>query len=289
MESRRQKCFIACLTLWSLYGILCPVWVGRSYSIGLGGSLFPRSAGAFVVTGPKGASVVAPVWNPPGPSGDPLGPMVRWPLQKPYRHHHQEIDFVAIFMRWTIGMIALGFTYRFYCWFRPVQMKDHVLDFAWPSSISLALAWVCILTAGASTMGYAFNDSIIFGFLSIGLASGAAFGAMSSMRMASRKLTMKKSLLEGNIPATPNAKIDGQGVVSFSDYYRFGLGAVAGLFVYWAASLWDHLHGAATGLGIILVGWLTGLLFARLANMGAFAFGIAVTTTYLAIFFVFWR
>jgi hypothetical protein len=139
--------------LWSLYCVLFPIWVGPSHLS------LPTD------------QVRAPIWSPP-PRAD-MHNVVRWPWQQT---SHACVDFAVVrnCASWTLGLFLLGLIYRGFSWNRPLKKPDLILSIGWSVSLSLVLAWVCILPTLFPFIRP--NGTLTITVLCVGIIAGSIVG-----------------------------------------------------------------------------------------------------------------
>jgi len=304
---RLQRTIYVCgVLLWMLYGLLFPTWVS-SFNVWL-----PPEQGGWQSS--RGHYERAPIWRPPMPASDALHPSVRWPWQPISQRDHFELAIAAILARCSAGIIVLGFVFRGLNWIRHSEEPDALLSIAWSLSLSLVIAWLCIIALAAFSMGYAATDPVVIDVLLCGTMAGLIYGLGTHWRRRSR---LKAARLGTDLPpnrtaaANPNdeacrpVRQIGTGLLSFT------LGIVAGFCITWAAmfiaasfrgpvlGVWElgtpryahdqTLVNLAGGLGILTTGWILGILLLSRRQSRGFALGLLVATTALGITFAMWK
>lgn len=311
MTLNRQIVFIGCLILWTLYGFLYPTWVGTMYMRDSDGSNNRRFISVTGLPGGNTTHQMSPLWSSPKLNENAPRGLIRWPLQKPYSSNHVELDLTSIFVRWSLGVIVWGLACRLFAWLRPSDTFDPVLALAWPISICVAMAYVCLYTLAVMTMGYALIGPIINGFILVGLLSGLSYGAVAVVRNRSPKKPQVDGSKLADNPDIQIQKSRGQWYQPGTDpiWFMFGFGAGFGVSKI-AASIASRYRGPVigiselgtprhlysqgavntmTGLGIMIVGWSTGLLMTRHPVPRVFAWGLIVSSTVFGLLYAGWR
>jgi hypothetical protein len=266
----QRTIYVSGALLWMLYGLLFPTWVS-SFNVWL-----PPEQGGWRSS--RGRYERAPIWRPPMPASDALHPSVRWPWQPISQRDHFELAIAAILARWSAGIIVLGFVFRGLNWIRHSEEPDALLSIAWSLSLSLIIAWLCIIALAAFSMGYAATDPVVIDVLLCGTMAGLIYGLGTHWRRRSRLKATRlgtDSLPNKTAAAIPDDEASRQVRQKNTDLLWFTLGIFAGFCITWA--------------GILTIGWILGILLLSRRQSRGFAIGLLVAKTALGITFSVWK
>jgi hypothetical protein len=306
------------LLLWLLCVALHPTWVGRSYSPD-----DPRNPGiwsedgVFGLQGADGVRKWAPVWSPPRAHSSVIATSVRWPWQRPNQYHHVELSLSSIASRLSVGLLVLGLILRGANWISRPREPDLLVSVAWSVSLSLVIAWLCIVAIVAFTCGYGATDSVIATILAFGTVAGLIYGIATSWHCRSRSTTtaaltgrvIQESSQTGTTTITTARRVQAPRIGSGLFWFTIGIVSACCLTMAggWLASFFrgpivghtvlgtprfarDQTPVNMTaGLGILATGWIFGLLMLRFRIPRALLVGLIVGTTILGIVFTLWK
>ena len=284
MSQGQRRLYIVGVLLWMSFGLLFPVWVGRSYS----GGGQPRRSGSFALQGGRGFGKRAPIWSPPRRASGFTS--VRWPWQAPRGGNHVEISIARLCAFWTVGILVLGFVVGGVSWISHPKKPDPFLATVWSISTSLALGWICIFVLAALSMGYAATEPVIVGVLLFSALAGLAYGLGARCRRrerareASKSQELAKQTSALSSQGDPNNAVHQVG----KRILLFVLGVAAGLGMWLAARRVSNFFKSsdidlATGFFTLGAGLVLGIFLFRIYRYRAFVHGLCLATTVVGL------
>ncbi|NQT38301.1 MAG: hypothetical protein HQ581_12465 [Planctomycetes bacterium] len=203
--------------------------------------------------------------------------------------------------RLSVGLLVLGLVVRGISWVGHPKQPDLLVSVAWSISLSLVLAWCCILVIIAGTAGYGATEGVISKVLVVGMAVGLFYG------ITAYESSVHGSSKVGTVPARLSGQVDVSKIGSGLFWFTIGI-VFAGCVTMaggWLASFFRGPKAGITGfgttryardqtcvdivagLGILAVGWILGIALLRFRTRRALSIGLIAGTTILGILFAF--
>jgi hypothetical protein len=300
--------YLVGLVAWTVYVILYPPWIGRSYNPELGQPGSYRRGGVF---GLNDGNARAPLWDPPEAHSERINAEVRWPWQ-PVRHiAHVELSLAGIACRLSLGVLVLGLALRAWARFAVGGRPDAFVQTAWSLSLSLIIAWLCVLAIGIFTFGYGLSGGVVITVLGLGLVGGLLYSVSAFGRIQSRASTPGAANNPPSEEAVSAGDEDARSRGAVSGLLGFAVGTIlAFLLTLVAAGAASPFRGpvlgvselgttryardqtpvnVVTGLCILVAGWAAGLLMRRHPALRGMAAGLIAGATVLGVVFALWH
>jgi hypothetical protein len=217
----------------------------------------------------------------------------------------------------SLGVLVLGLLLGVVNWIRRPKEPDLLVSVACAVSLSLVIAWLCIFAITAFTFSYGATDGVIVTVLAAGGLTGLVYGIATFCRHRSggaaapapTEPVIQDSSETDTTPRAPARPV--RVLKAGAGLFWFTIGAFSSCCLTvaagWLASFFrgpivgHTVLGTArfardqtpinivTGLGILVTGWILGLLMPRLRIPRALSVGLIVGTTLLGVTFALWK
>jgi hypothetical protein len=217
----------------------------------------------------------------------------------------------------SLGVLVLGLVLRGVNWISRPTETDVFVSVAWSVSLLLIIAWLCIFAITAFTFSYGATDGVIVTVVTAGGLAGFVHGIAAFCRHRSRSAAaptptepvIRDSSETGTTTLRPVRRVRVPKIGAGLFWFTIGAFSACCLTMTagWLASFFRgpvaghtvlgtvrFVHdqtpiNIVTGLGILVTGWILGLLMPRLRIPHALSVGLVVGTTLLGVTFALWK